>query len=137
MARVPTHTIADGVTYQCHPDHRNCTPRKSQWTISEPEEVNCFRLTWREGWVNDKAGWGLHLVAGRPAHLGVAQDHRTPVFIAKFVASGAQSCWHGFPADHSQTYDRPSDRVLGLWLLNGTLPPAKIRKVQKGEPCSL
>jgi len=137
MAEPTSELIANGVTYQCHPHHRNRNPNKSQWTITETEEIGCFRLTWVSAWIVDSAGWGLHLVNGSPDYLGMAQDRHTRVFIAKFVSNGGQAEWHGYPADHGRTSDRPHDEVIGTWLADRTLPAAKIRKIQKGEPCNL
>ena len=137
MAKVPDYEIDAEVTYLCHPDHRNGTQHKSQWRITEPEEVDSFKHTWNEGWIVGQYGWGLHLINGEVNYLGVAQDHRTRLFIAKFVNDTNHGQWHGYPADHQSITDRPDDQIIAMWLANNTLPAAKLRKVQKGEPCNL
>jgi hypothetical protein len=124
--------------YFHHPDHRNGTSEKSQWLISEPAELASFHLSVRSGWIQEESGWGLHMPNGAPEWLGLAQDHITLVFIAKFVSSNAPRLWHGYPADHRRSSrDIPPVQVLREWLTQRLLTPAKIRKVTKGQPCSL
>lgn len=137
MSSVPSNTIANGTVYNHHPAHRNNTPRKSQWLIPEHEELRIFELCLARTWIVGTFGWGLHLVNGHPDYLGVAQDRVTQVFIAKFVREPAAPNWHGYPAEHSRTWDRPDDTVLEMWLLGDVLPPAKVRKISKGQPCKL
>lgn len=137
MNVVPKHAIADGVSYLCHPHHRQSNRKKSQWSITPPEEVACFKRTWEENWFADDTGWGLHVVNAVTAYLGIARDGVTELIIAKFVCGNQQSEWHGYPADHTVSSDRPADEVFRRWLAANSLPPAKIRKLQKGEPCTL
>jgi len=137
MIAVPTYAIDAGVSYQCHPHHRNGNRNKSQWSINPPEEVACFQKTWDEDWFADDIGWGIHLVSAVANYLGIARDRTTQLIVAKFVCKNKQSEWHGYPADHTTSADRPADEILGRWLADQSLPPAKIRKLQKGEPCSL
>lgn len=137
MSIVPTHTIDTGVFYQCHPHHRNNNPNKSQWTIIESDEVDCFHKTWSSQWIDNDSGWGLHLVNNAPRYLGTARVSMTLLFVAKFVRDPVHAQWHGYPADHTDSFDRPVDRILNVWLAAQFLPPAKIRKIQKGQPCSL
>jgi len=76
------------------------------------------------------------LPTGRPEYLGVAQDHATQIFIAKFV--GAGGVWHGYPADHQQNQrDIPDESVLLKWMDLKVLSPAKVRKVLRGQLCLL
>jgi len=137
MSTVQTYNIEPGVSYQCHPHHRNNNPRKSQWSITPPEEVACFKQTWDEDWFADDIGWGLHIVNTVINYLGVASDRTTELILAKFVCNNPRSEWHGYPADHTQTSDRPADEIFRSWLEGNTLPPSKIRKLQKGQPCNL
>jgi hypothetical protein len=138
MGLVPRHPINDGVHYLCHPDHRNGLRPKSQWRVTEQEEIGCFRLTYDNQWIIDQKGWGLHLVDGSPQYLGVARDHATEVFVAKFVSNTAGEEWHGYPADHtSNSADRPHESVAWKWQENGFIRPAKVRKLLRGQPCLL
>ena len=124
--------------YRHHPGHRNWTAGKSQWIISEPAELASFEFARSRGWLLDQVGWGLHIPDQTPEWLGVAQDHRTRVFIAKFVGATAPVMWHGYPADHRRnTADIPTERVLNAWLKAAIFSPAKIRKIARGQPCSL
>ena len=137
MVDVPVHRLFDSIDYMNHPDHRNGTPNKSQWSVTEEEERNIFIRTWTSHWVVADAGWGLYLVNDAIAFLGVAQDHATPVFIAKFIGNNSMHDWHGFPVDHRRQSDRPAEAVLGAWLAAAIIPAAKIRKIQKVQPCRL
>ena len=124
--------------YIPNPDHRNQTPRKSQWTISIDEEIRCFNVAQVRGWHVNNVGWGLYMPNAHPDWLGVAQDHHTKVFIAKFVSSQHTDTWHGYPADYRRNaHDIPHERVLNSWLQDGIFTPAKIRKITKGQRCSL
>lgn len=134
----PQHEIVSGVFYVNHPPHRNNAAEKSQWCISEVEERDCFAKALSKRWILDDVGWGLHLVDGRVGYLGVGRDHRTPVFIAKFVDSNNTALWHGYPVDHRMNVrDRPEESVLKRWLDDDVLPRTKIRKLVRGQPCSL
>ena len=75
------------MTYLPNPQHRNKTKGKSQWLISLTEEAKCFHIAYANQWIGDDTGWGLHYPNGIPDYLGVAQDHETKVFIAKFVGN--------------------------------------------------
>jgi hypothetical protein len=135
---VSTYTIAPGVTYGVHPHHRNGMRRKSQWTISEDQERGVFVDARDKNWILQDIGWGLKIVEGRVAYLGVAQNHITQLFVAKFVNGNRKQSWHGYPADHQRhTQDIPNETMLQRWLDDGVLPPQKIAKLQRGKPCSL
>ena len=123
-------------TYWHAPQHRNQMSGKSQWSISHSQESACFGAAHSKGWTDAIKGWGLHYYNGGVDYLGFGQDHTTNVFIAKFV--GNQGVWHGYPADHQRNQqDIPSERVRRMWLQNGVLTAAKVRKITKGQPCRL
>src|SRR5215469_5110408 len=129
--------VGNGITYLIHPDHRNGAATKSQWTIPELDERQVFESSLLSNWTDvlQGAGWGLHLVAGRPSNLGVTADRLLAVFVAKFVGGGGNQEWHGYPADPRRGgRDRPSVEVLGMWLRANVLTPAKISKIAKGRP---
>jgi hypothetical protein len=129
--------------YVINPHHRNGNKSKSQWTISEADEVESFSSARKQGWILDEKGWGLHMINNRPAWLGIAKDRTTQLFIAKFVgnpctgsSSGVE--WHGYPADYRNNHhDIPEEGILRKWLSESTLSPAKVRKIAKGQPCNL
>ena len=123
--------------YCVNEQHRNGNRAKSQWRISIPEEIASFEESERNGWLLTDNGWGLYMAGGCVSVLGVAQDHITPVFIAKYVGS-ADGPWHGYPADYrNKAQDIPVPDVLCKWLSEGLMTPAKIRKISRGQPCSL
>jgi len=124
--------------YVINVHHRNGNIRKSQWTISEPEELSCFDNCQLKGWYEGPKGWGLHVVEEMPDWLGVAANATSQLFIAKFVADEQCMQWHGYPADYRRNHhDIPIDKVLRLWLVQSVLPRAKVRKIAKGQPCNL
>lgn len=125
-------------TYSANPVHRNGTLGKSQWTIPVPDEDLCFTRAVARGWILKNVGWGLHDsgTEGQIDYLGVARDHRTLVFIAKFI--GNSGAWHGFPADHQQSrLDIPDSEILKKWMVSKSLSNAKIRKIVRGQSCHL
>lgn len=124
--------------YQINPVHRNGTYGKSQWTVNTSAELVAFDQAWTSGWCAQDVGWGLYTPAGSPEYLGVAQDHATLVFVAKFVADAQGCTWHGYPADHRRNqHDIPSESIRKSWLDARLLPLPKIRKLGKGQRCTL
>jgi len=133
-----TYSIAPGLSYCVHPHHRNRMRGKSQWTIGANEERDVFVSAKTQNWIQSSEGWGLHIVGGCVAYVGIAQDHARQLFVAKFVNGNQNQFWHGYPADHQRhAQDIPSEFVLRRWLVGGLLPPQKIAKLQRGKPCSL
>ena len=60
-------------TYIHKKDHRDKTPEKSQWTISELEERSCFVHGIKNNWNTPQkfVSWGLHFNdQGKVAYLG-------------------------------------------------------------------
>lgn len=126
------------VLYVPHPDHRNGTALKSQWTISTADEHRCFDQARTAAWLDTTRGWGLHRPEGEPTYLGVGVDRRRRLFVAKFVRGREDEPWHGYPADtqrHPQ--DLPSYAVRRAWLDDGILSAVIIRRLSKGQPCAL
>lgn len=124
------------MSYRPNNRHRDRTPGKSQWTIPEVDELACFTLATAQGWCLADVGWGLHCPNTDPQYLGVAQDHHTEVFLAKFVNGAGE--WHGYPADHQRKpQDIPLESILNSWMTRQLLSPAKVRKIVRGQPCTL
>ena len=122
------------MTYLSNPQHRDRTKGKSQWTITLKDEIACFNVACAKHWTDKGNGWGLHYSGEVLAYLGVAQDHQTRVFIAKFVEN--EGIWHGYPADHqTNRQDVPAEPILAIWMKTEVLRPAKIRKIMRGQPC--
>lgn len=85
---------------------------------------------------SEKSAGGFIFRAADQTYVGVAQDHETQVFVAKFTED--QDVWHGYPADHRRNHqDIPTEYVLGDWMRARLLTPAKIRKLVRGQPCRL
>lgn len=124
--------------YGIHPHHRTPTPQKSQWTIDRPAETQVFLRASQANWLNGTKGWGLNLVNGSPDYLGVDETGTVQLFIARFEDSNATDKWHGYPMDHvRRSQDRPPGQVKQAWIDAGLLTPAKVRKVARGQPCTL
>ena len=136
MPPTPT-TIADGVSYLCHPHHRNNHPHKSQWTISVHDEIRSFRKARSNDWFCGEAGWGIHPDAPDVIEVGAACDRSTRLMLAKYVCKNDQGEWHGYPANHQLDQDRPPDTIVRIWFTGKIIPRAKLRKIQKGQLCSL
>jgi hypothetical protein len=137
-APLQIYPIGPGFSYVIHPDHRNGNHNKSQWTISEVNELNVFVGTYQQSWFANTVGWGIFVVDGNIRYLGVGQDHLERVFIAKFVTNHSQQPWHGYPADHRNNQaDIPDRDILRRWLQGNVLPAPKISKILGGKKCRL
>lgn len=129
-----------GAHYLVKPDHRNAAPGKSQWKVTPQEEANIFAHAVHAQWIVDGVtGWGLYRPINNVAYLGVDQTHTVDVFIAKFVRDPANaSTWHGYPVINTErSTDVPHPSVLGAWQQAKILPPAKVRKISRMQPCKL
>jgi hypothetical protein len=137
MSIVYPHRIGPNISYLAVPYHQKWTKGKSKWTISVLKQRICLQRAYHSGWLLPEKGWGLHYNSRNMLdYLGVAQDHKTEIFIAKFEEN--QGNWHGYPADHERNnQDIPDKSIRQKWQKDGVLPPAKIRKIGKGQPCSL
>ena len=128
--------------YRSKPDHRDGTNLKSQWTILYNQEVASFDLATREDWSSGATTrWGLHMNPA-PGNLGQSASAfgtpTRPLFIAKFIDGDANDLWHGYPADpYRNQHDIPPSSVLRAWNSATHLRPAVIRKLVKGQLCTL
>jgi hypothetical protein len=82
---------------------------KSQWKITEKQEVLCFETAIVAGWQHGAYAYGVHQAKQRCRILGVDRDHKTEV----------------------------PTTVLGKWLNAEVLSAAKISKITQGKPCRL
>jgi hypothetical protein len=131
--------VVSNQNYTIKLDHRNKSKDKSQWSVSHQDEVfTIFKNAYTHTWVSNNNAWGIFFNNGGLDYLGVAQDHVTQVFIAKFFKDVNHDNWHGYPADHqSNQQDIPDQAILNDWLVNKILPKAKISKIQGGKRCKL
>lgn len=132
-----THEVA-GHKYSPKSDHRDGTAKKSQWTVAVAAEIESFRLAVAEGWTNGALAWSLHIHNGRADYLGTsAKDPGPdePLFLALFEI--AATC-HGFPADHRRSNrEKPPAHVQRAWLASPVIRDAVVRKIGRGQRCSL
>ncbi|MFN6466282.1 MAG: hypothetical protein RMZ41_031320 [Nostoc sp. DedVER02] len=124
-------------------DHRNNSPEKSQWTISELQERNCFQLS-LQSCLNQSPyiSWGLYFEDDRVVYLGTSASNEPDfyqLFIAKFIDSSQNSNWHGYPANPScgKNQDIPPVNILRDWQQQNYLRTTTIRKISKGQRCRL
>ena len=135
-------TIFPDISYIHKKDHRDNTPEKSQWTISELEERDCFEFSLRNNWnTPDCVSWGLYFDhTGNVGYLGKSaskEADKQNLFLAKFVDSNKNNLWHGYPANHTKNQDRPPEQILNNWMKEKYFSVAKIRKISKGQKCKL
>lgn len=136
---IPRQTnLSNGFIYVFDPNHRNRTPRKSQWSISEIEEQTVFEDSVVKQWRDGPEGWGVYYPEGTIDYLGLDHTHSKRVFIAKFRSNQQEVIWHGYPVDHSySTYDTPPSEIIRNWLSNGLISRPKASKVIQGKKCNL
>lgn len=116
--------------------HRYRTsPHKTRWTITPLKELQCFELAYSSGWMDTFACWGVHVVGGVADRLGINSRNEKLLF-AKFVDSGQNCVWHGYPADYRRkTNDTPSYEILGEWRRRGLIDKRQIRIIKQGQVC--
>jgi len=138
MVNIIPHEIDKNTKYIIHPDHRNNTRDKSQWTISPDVEIGVFTYSLNNSWLIKQDGWGLYLNGNTVLILGHSSDNQRSLFIARFIDSTNKQEWHGYPADHvRRNSDIPAVELLQTWMTNGYLRPAKVSKIVRGKPCNL
>jgi hypothetical protein len=129
-------------SYYHKPDHGDNNRDKSQWTISEDEEKECFENSFSMGWNQDYVSWGLHFKEEKVTHLGKAAQNEsnggTLLFIAKFVDGNKNNeLWHGYPANpggKKKQQDIPPENVLKDWLQKKYFRSASIiSKIVRGH----
>ena len=128
------------IIYSIHSHHRNGNKNKSQWEITDEEEVSCFSNSFEKDWGSVEANfWGLYISDNKIYYLG-RSSNKTQLFIAKFVVGSVGNIqeWHGYPADPQQNnQDIPEDFILDKWIEEELINLAKKRKILKGQPCRI
>ena len=133
-----SQTVAPGYAYTVHPHHRNGTAGKSQWTVTEAQELGIFANSLTQQWLLGGFAWGLYSPGGQVSYLGVSSNNQTRLFVAKFVGGVAPIVWHGYPADPQRSVrDIPEPSIFRKWIDQGVLGLPKIRKLMRGQPCDL
>ena len=98
------------MAYVPHPQHRNAAfaGQKSQWTISVPNEQNCYQASTKHQWSCGNYFWGLYMIGNTPSALGISpQPIQDTLHIAKFIGD-TQGNWHGYPvAPWLSPFDKP------------------------------
>lgn len=130
------HTISGSRKYFCHAHHRDGRKTKSQWTITEAQEIAVFGDAVANDWLVDTIGWGLYLEDGKVAYLGVSGDGKRRLFVAKFWDSYSKDEWHGFPADQRKSQDKPPWEIANKWVEENYIGLPKVRKLMKGQRCA-
>lgn len=125
-------------TYTYHPQHRDRTPTKSQWTIVKNDELQSFRLLLQNKWIADGYGWSIHLVDDGVNFLGLSSDGTSNLLVAKYSHDNEHNDWHGYPANHIfYARDIPPSEIVLEWVSKNYMTSAKMRKILKGQPCNL
>jgi hypothetical protein len=131
-----TYQIDATVSYYVSPKHRDGTPRAGQWKIGEADEVAVFTRSARSRWIVAATGWGLHVPDERRATwLGVADDHTTPAFLAKFVTDADRKSWHGYPVINDRSEHCPPREVIRDWMRKAFIAPNTADRLIRGRPC--
>lgn len=129
----------DVIHYKIRSVHRrHGNSEKCIWTISLQEEVDCFKVSAFESWLEDTKGWGVKVNSeGGLAQVGIS-DQSEVLKIAKFIDSSSTREWHSYPADYCRRkQDRPSIGVLMDWKNCGLISKTKMDKIKQHKKCSL
>jgi hypothetical protein len=129
----------DIIHYKIRSVHRrHGNSEKCIWVISLQEEVDCFKFSADEKWLEDTKGWGLKVNSGGGlSQIGIS-DQQEVLKIAKFKDSNSTREWHGYPADYCRRkQDRPSIRILMDWKDRGLISKTKMDKIKQYKRCSL
>ncbi len=139
------HEIFVGIYYLHKADHRNGSPKKSQWIITKDEERSSFKRAFNSKWIvlsHSESYWGLHFDEhDQVANLGISKSSgpdRFAIFIAKFVDGNKNDKWHGYPANHvMNNQDIPPEEILLKWARAEYIRKQLIRKLLGGMKCKL
>lgn len=128
------------VNYTPNPQHRNSSfsAQKSQWTITVPEEIDCFRTAIGASWFGNDCYWGFCLDQSSLRPVGIAPPpYSCPVHFAKFVGDTLQN-WHGYPVAHwVAPWDKPPQGILKGWASNGFITKPQFARILRGKKCAL
>lgn len=130
--------IDKNVYYTVVSQHRLSTNNnKSRWKIQLDEEVECFKKAFREKWIINYNGWGLHIIENDIKVLGESPQ-KEQLKIAKFIDSNHNGQWHGYPSNYrNNIQDRTSEKILKKWVETGIIQKHQMSKIRSGQKCKL
>lgn len=115
--------------YTVNYSHRGKLPlsQKSQWKVSEWEELRLFSSAVTNGWknTNDQL-WSINENFDR---LGV--DSAGDLFMAKYWQN--QNEWHGFPVSSKRNGDRPPSSALKDWVRQKYISKSVASRIAQGK----
>ncbi len=121
--------------------HRNGNRNKSQWTISQRQEVLLFQSAFQEADPVDGVIWSLLVQEGIVCVVGRSRAASPPqrqLKISRFNDNAQPSYWFGYPADYELfRQDRPPMCILMRWFETGIIGKADISRIRQGKRCNL
>ena len=135
MGEAKGRNVTRSLRYEINPKHRNWTHGAGQWTIPEQAEAECFNRSVRANWLVTDTGWGLHRDGSATKFLGLAENHKTPAFMAKFVAGPDRATWHGYPAINDSGRHRPPKEIVSDWMKSNFVSRGAGARLLQGKPC--
>lgn len=125
--------------YQPKKDHRDKTAEKSQWTISEIDEIKLFLRGFCNHWYNPSKEqiWAVtkdFTIIGEESRNSKNRGSKfTSLFFAKFT-SDKQNVWHGYPISPYLNHDRTIPQsIINDWLDRKIVEKSYMAKWQKGK----
>lgn len=101
--------------------------QKSQWRVSEWEELRLFLLAQSNEWIcSKKCLWAVD----EEFHV-IGEGTNGNLFIAKY--SPDQDNWHGFPVSPKRDGDRPPSETLKDWVNRGFVRKSVATKMAQGK----
>lgn len=119
-------------SYKIKSDHRDVSmmKHKSQWSISQWQELNLFSTAHANGWfIKDKGTVWAILVSSDGLNV-LGTDSSYELFIARYTCDQGQ--WHGYPVAPKQ-HDRPPSNILKTWHSSGLINNSTMNKWLQGK----
>lgn len=114
--------------YTVNPPHRGALPlaQKSQWKISEWEELTLFFDAQKNSWKCNKNNlWSVH-----SEFCKIGEDINNDLYIAKFKVD--QGIWHGYPVSPKE-FDIPPKNAVKNWLERKIISKRDATKINQGK----
>lgn len=123
--------------YQVNIQHRNQNNQKSQWKISEAEELEIFVAGLLNKWCDQTKMkiWSLPKQVGSFLQIGVERQSiggSTKLYMAKFTCDH-NGTWHGFPVSSKSVQDQPSEELMDVWYKMGLIDKSFRNKWSQGK----
>ena len=139
--------VHDGV-YYVNGQHRKHMKKKSYWTVTPNEEVECFEANYEWYWRGGadakdmpKKYFGILTDADNDIMLLGTNRYKEKVRIARFIpynheADGLNRFWHGYPACYWRNdQDVPSSHFLRGLASRGLISGSDVDKIIHGQTC--